>query len=153
MIGIYLLVNIFAQLSPFTAWIDTVSGPTQIEVSFDRLNGIKLGAPVLANGQLVGKVTKIIAEDEDADAVQVKDAKDHKSFSVEVTMAARHRSALKDGTVALIAAPLSVSRNKPEAVLELFRPLKDTATPLKVGSKIPGFASFEEFWAGRSSNS
>ncbi len=150
MIGIYLLVNIFAQLSPFTAWIDTVSGPTQIEVSFDRLNGIKLGAPVLANGQLVGKVTKIIAEDEEADAVQ---AKDHKSFSVEVTLAARHRSALKDGTVALIAAPLSVSRNKPEAVLELFRPLKDTTTPLKVGSKIPGFASFEEFWAGRPSNS
>ena len=149
MIGIYLLVNIFAQLSPFTAWIDTVSGPTQIEVSFDRLNGIKLGAPVLSDGQLVGKVTKIIAEEEDT-ALQ---AKDHKSFSVEVTLAARHRSTLRDGTVALIAAPLSVKRNKPEAVLELFRPLKNTTAPLKVGSKIPGFASFEEFWSGRSSNS
>ena len=149
MIGIYLLVNIFAQLSPFTAWIDTVSGPTQIEVSFDRLNGIKLGAPVLSDGQLVGKVTKIIAEEEEASL----QAKDHKSFSVEVTLAARHRSTLRDGTVALIAAPLSVKRNKPEAVLELFRPLKNTTAPLKVGSKIPGFASFEEFWSGHSSNS
>lgn len=151
MIGVYLLVTIFAQLSPFTAWIDTASGPTQIEVSFDRLNGIKLGAPVLADGQLVGKVTKIVAEGEEEEAAQTKD---HKTFSVEVTLAARHRSALKDGTVALIAAPISVARNKPEAVLELFRPLNDTTTPLKVGTKIPGFASFEEFWSGRpSSNS
>lgn len=154
MIGIYLLVTIFTQLSPQDFWLAPNNGPTELSVKFEKIPGIKVGTPVLAEGQLVGSVVKISSANSSADdnkevkVTQVADnsVKSSQAYRLQVKIAPRHRALLRKGTIALIASPLSTARVQPESVVELLIPI-NSAPVLKEGEAIKGFSSYEEFWS------
>ena len=140
MLRIYLIVSIFSQFFPAdsarNSWSEIVGnlGPSQISVSFQEHPEINVGSPVLAEGQLIGKVNSI-------------NPAGTGTFSVEVKIAPNQRMLLRQGTIALISSPLSASRLAPETVVELLLP-SDTAAPvLAEGETIVGYSSFEQFWS------
>ncbi|MCB0322801.1 MAG: hypothetical protein KDD69_04475 [Bdellovibrionales bacterium] len=151
MIGIYLLVTLFTQFSPQHLWV-VESGPTEVSVEFEQLNGIKIGSPVLAEGQLIGNVSRISPipfgrrGSATVTGITLKGPKDE-AFVVSVKIAPHHRGLLRKGTVALIKSPLSTSRVAPEAVVELLLPVGHSEPVLKDGASIVGYSSFEEFWS------
>ena len=148
MIGIYLLFSIITQFSPQNIWALADSGPAEVSVEFERLNGIKVGAPVLAEGQLIGTVSRISNLDPAAATTGIQTvASKSSAFEVSVKISPRHRGLLRQGTIALIKSPLSASRVHPETVVELLLPTNSNRPVLQPGAHIAGYSSFEEFWS------
>ena len=152
MIGIYLLVSIFVQLSPISNGIstaqfasffsnDVTTDPVEFALAFDELNGLRVGTPVLLDGRQVGRVTAIKGEEkEDAAA----------TFHVSVQVESRFGSSVRRGTIGLQAAPMSASRLKPETVVELLAMPGANGAMLSGGETLTGFSSLEKFWSAKS---
>ena len=146
MIGIYLLVSIFAQFSPTAGWftpttaVPTVSAAISVTVSFDQLNGVKLGTPVLSDGRRIGAVTKIKGPIDSGSRAAAR-------YQVEVSVTQSFGLSLHRGTVALQTAPMSVSRMKPVTVVELMFLPGENPAELARGEPIAGFSSLEKFWS------
>ena len=145
---IYLLITL-CQFSPSNFGFLAVAGPQEVIVRFDKLNGIKPGAPVLAEGQLIGTVDRIRAESEEKEQVEAKTQADRLSqpFEVVVKIAPRHRGLLRHGTVALISSPMTASRVKPETVIELLIPQDKSQPVLENEAGITGYSSYDSFWS------
>lgn len=150
MIGIYLLVSIFVQLSPLTTqmttqiangfgWNNPVE-PVELAIAFDELNGVRIGTPVVLDGRQVGRVTSIQLPDEANPGYQV---------SVEVS--SQLGGTLNSNTIGLQALPMSASRAKPEMVVELLSMPGTSGAKVAGGEVLTGFSSLEKFWRGSSS--
>ena len=147
MIGIYLLVTIFTQLSPNDLIFASLNGPAQVSVKFERIPGIKVGSPVLNEGQLIGTVMSINrAATNRKENAAAKAGQKEQPCSLKVQIEPRHRSLLRKGTIALIASPLSNARVQTAPVVELLVPVIN-APALQEGEVIRGYASYEEFWS------
>lgn len=134
----------------------------RLTISFDQLNGIKVGTPVIAAGQAVGAVDEILpggghsSSPRDANrsssrsTLPAKGGHDYRGkhdYKVVVSINQSVDSNVKEGTVALIASPLSTQISFKESVIELL-PSRDTnGRPLKDGHSVTGYSSFEKFWA------
>ena len=151
MLGIYLLVTLFCQLSSESLFLAFESGPGQVAVDFQQLNGITVGTPVIADGQLIGSVARIVSpDDKGKDAAAKQDAASVSAYTVQLKIAPTHRGLLRRGTVGLITAPVSTFKTSPETVVELILPSKAASPLLKEGDKITGYSSFTDFWRGNS---
>ena len=147
MIGVYILIAIFGQFSPANFWSMLDTNPSQFELSFRSGKVIQIGAPVLAEGELIGKVSAIGLMTSDAEPnLQAKRSKRRESYEVVLRIAPHFRPVLRRGTVALIASPLSTTRVKPETVVELIVPPGKKQPPIANGEEIKGYSSYEEFW-------
>ncbi|MFN8390516.1 MAG: MlaD family protein [Bdellovibrionota bacterium] len=140
MLGIYLLVTIFAQFSPNFFWAaPTASEPIEVNVSFDELNGVRVGTTVVADGHVVGTVSKIDFKGEGNAKV--------KPYDVAVKITPQFGLGFHQGTVALQASLMSVSRVHPEPVVELLYPPGESSALLASGGRIKGYSSLEQFWS------
>lgn len=145
MIGIYLLVSIFTQLCPTlqfagsSLWATPFSlapaSTLQVEVNFGELNGLKIGSPVLVDGRRAGKVASISQENEGEG-----------DYHVSLVISSGATDTIGSQSVALQAAPMSISRTKPETVVELVSLPGSKGDDLKGGEHLSGFSSLEEFW-------
>jgi hypothetical protein len=154
MLGIYLLVTIFAQFSPTIFSPDIfwstpmLTQPLEVTVNFDELNDIRVGTPVLSDGHIVGSVSKISYPDTSySDRTYSNRATpDNDNFQVGVTITPPTGLPFHQGIVALQTSLMSVTKSSPETVVELlFLPGADSHT-LQGGSSISGFSSMEKFW-------
>ena len=133
------------------------SGTSRLSVSFEKLNGIKVGAPVVVDGQLVGTVSKInqpgvnatddskLQKNDDKKAEETKSSK----VNVELSISEEHRELVRKGTVALIAAPASTThaQKSRSSVVELIVPAATNVPVAEEGENLLGFSSFEHFWS------
>ena len=171
MIGFYLLVSIFTQLSPYgvvgTSELATQQAKahhgvnahqnaaasnqipsSQLIVDFPQINGLKPGSPVLVEGNLVGRVKRISSKQGARNQ-----AKSPRSFEVALDLDSAVFQKLSLGTCALQAMPMTDAKETRKPVVELFVP-KEIGKPsansklsmLRPGDRIPGYASYEEFW-------
>ena len=173
MIGIYLLVTVIAQLSSYdvsvflpalfpgvpvasvqsqnreipTAADELLrdSSAAEIAVQFNKANVISVGAPVVAEGELIGAVSSISSIENKAEQKLNKE-----SCEVKVKIAPRHRELIRRGTVALIASPVSTARVRLETVIELLLPRSHDAPALREGDSIVGYSSYEDYWSAPS---
>ena len=136
MLGIYILITIFSQLSAGNLWLDA-QPPTKIMASVEKLNGLTEGAEVISEGKVVGKVTAITGEDSG------------RQFEVDLEISSKYSRFLKDGTVALILPKLTSQKELSTSVVKLLVPPTSdlTADTLKDGQSIIGYSSFVEFWS------
>ena len=146
MIGIYLLVTIFSQLCPITQFASSSiwSVPTlltstpeeslEIQVAFDELNGLRIGSPVLVDGKRVGTVASISQPEEGA-------------YEISLTITQGAAFTLGTESDALQTSPMSVSRLRPETVVELLSLPGDKGIDLNGGERLAGFSSLEKFWS------
>lgn len=138
MFSFYILVSsLLADISPKSLFALEALAPqpkTVISVSFDEVASLKIGSPVIANGFVVGEVSKITKEAE---------SKNKNSVNVELNVNAKVTSS----TVALQSTPTLASKSKPEAIVELLSlPISGISTK-KASAHIKGFSSFEKFWS------
>jgi hypothetical protein len=159
MIGIYLLITILGQISSQNPLLASDLGPAEVTVAFQKLSGISIGTPVVAEGELIGTVSSVSSTNKRAEAAgspapqedSVSDASHPGSgsqpFEVRVKIAPRHRNLIRHGTVALIASPLSTTRVQLETVVELLIPTSADSPLHQDGDLIKGFSSYEEFWS------
>lgn len=153
MIGIYLLVTIFSQFAPVSQFVnnwawDAASKPTagetlSLHITFDRLNDLKIGSPVIVDGRQVGEVSEITAPEDTAAG----------HFSVSLNVTGPNTSLLGTESIALQAAPMSASRTKAETVVELVSLPGQKGRQLQGGEELSGFSSIEKFWTGAASGS
>ena len=163
MLGIYLIVTFFSKLASQSG-IDLnnimalQAQAQQVSVQFDRLNGITVGAPVYAEGEVVGSVSKITVSDKETIVGKRGGKADATEFSVAVDIKAEHRDLVQPGMVALISCPLSATRENTEAVVELIAPVGDDAQLRQAAARygsaaqaeilsVIGYSSYEQFWA------
>jgi hypothetical protein len=138
MVGIYLIVTLFAQLAHAGSFsLDTLGEPAEVAVDVNQLNGVKVGTPVFVAGNLVGNVSRVApgAEKEGPS-----------SYTLGLKISPKFRSQLRVGTIALIGSTLATSRVEPEVVVELFIP-PHVSEQLPGGSRIVGYTSYEQFWS------
>lgn len=140
MIGIYLLVALVSFFSPSSIPASFTSGPSHVAVQFEKLNGVKVGAPVLVEGQLIGTVSEISSVD-----------REPTGYVVLVKIEPAHRALIRQGTVGLITSPLSTQRVRPETVIEFLVPTSAAKPLLRDGESIDGFSSLVEFWSSGTS--
>ena len=146
MLGFYLLVTFFAQIAlPSTPVVASDANPVQVSVNFEKLNGVTVGSPVIADGQLIGNVSTIVSGDSKLAGKNKRSDSSDNSYLVQLKISPAHRALLRKGTVGLINAPLCNLRNSPDAVVELIIPSTNSA-PLMDGEKIRGYSSFVDFW-------
>ena len=145
MIGIYFLVSILTQFAPQNLWLLDQS-PSEISVEFQDIKNMKIGAAVLAEGELIGSVSEINTLDKSSTGLPTA-ALGKDSFEVKIKIAPHHRALLKRGTIALIKTPYSISRSTPEIVVELLIPQNASSPNLRDGEILVGYSSFEEFWS------
>ena len=159
MLGMYLIMTLLSKFAPSgeqlvpSALFAQHSVATQLHVRFDRLNGIRVGAPVFADGEIVGNVSNIVVANAEQGAVE--DAE----YSVEVKLNEEIPGDEQSGVVALISCPLSADRENAEAAVELIavprRDLSDRAISPTASKdaltgeirSIVGYSSYEQFWA------
>ena len=145
MIGIYLLVSIFTQFPSTFVWGSPFSFPSipvedkkvEISVTFDQLNGLTIGSPVLVNGHQVGSVSRI----------DYGDSAEAQSFNVAMTISSISDATVVSDSVALQASPMSASRLDPETVVELVSLPGAKGRALEGGETLTGFSSLEQFWS------
>jgi hypothetical protein len=159
MIGIYLLITIFGQISSQNPLLAPDLGPAEVTVAFQKLSGISVGTPVVAEGELIGTVSSVSSTNKRAEAAgsaaseknTVSDASNPGNssppYEVHVKIAPRHRNLIRHGTVALIASPLSTTRVQLETVVELLIPTSADSPLHQDGDLIRGYSSYEEFWS------
>ncbi len=154
MIGIYLLVTIFSQLTTLSPVAGTsiwnlpslltpADQSLEVQVAFDELNGLHVGSPVIVDGKRVGVVANILQSEEG----------DNTPYQVSLTIAQSAAFSLGSESIALQASPMSVSRLKPETVVELVSLPGEKGIDLKGGEHLSGFSSLEEFWSAPPSRS
>lgn len=128
---------------------------SQLLVDFPQINGLKPGSPVLVEGNIVGRVKKISSKQP-----QKNQPRSRRSFEVALDLDSAIFEKLALGTCALQSLPMTDSKDSRKPVVELFVPRDTVAAPkasgsattptklsqLQPGDRIPGFASFEEFW-------
>ncbi len=149
MIGIYLLVSIFTQFPSTFVWGSPFTFPSipveetkiEISVTFDQLNGLTIGSPVLVNGHQVGTVSRI-----DYATVEGENT-EPQSYNVALNISAASEAALLTDSVALQASPMSASRLDPETVVELVSLPGATGRALNGGETLTGYSSLEQFWS------
>lgn len=136
MFSLYILVSsFFADIAPanLMALESLVKQPqTTISVSFDEVNSLKIGSPVISNGIIVGEVSKIS-----------NDSKTNAPVTVEMNV----RGNIANNTVALESKPTLASKSKPEAIVELLSLPISSVSNKKQSQQIKGFSSFEKFWS------
>jgi hypothetical protein len=144
MISIYVFLTLVSHLTGAVnshlgasqlASVTTAADPLTVSASFKNPQGVRTGMPVVADGDVVGKVTR----------VQIAD----QSIDLQLTIVPEHRDRLQQGVVALISTPLSKSSANRGSVVELIRAQdsrKNQQGPVAEGAKIRGFDSFEQFW-------
>ena len=151
MLGLFFYVSVFAQIGSQVIAFFPVKGPSEIEVEFEKLSGIAIGAPVLAEGQLVGNVSEIQVQTPEVGsgaALADKYRANNPFYTVKVKIAPPHRNLLRQGTIALLLSPISATRSRPETVVELLFPGVNSKLPvLQDGDRIIGFSSYEDFWS------
>ncbi len=157
MIGIAL--NIWHHSSHLVKGAHLTDGPAQLSVEFQDIKTgdiktIKIGSPVIAEGELIGNVSAIapIATDTLPSTGTTSGATSGLNeklggYAVQLKIAPRHRVLLRKGTIALIKTPFSTTRRSPETVLELFIPHDMNSPALSEGATLVGYSSFEEFWS------
>jgi len=145
MIGIYLLISIITQFPSTFVWGSPFSYPSipmedkkvEISVTFDQLNGLTIGSPVLVNGHQVGEVSRI----------DFHDAAETESFNVAMTISSVSDASVLTDSVALQASPMSASRLDPKTVVELVSMPGAKGRALEGGETLTGFSSLEQFWS------
>ncbi len=169
----YLLISIFTQLSPYgltdapqdTPGISHVSagaaeateaavgGHTDVDhtdvkqvlVDFPVISGLKPGSPVLVQGNQVGRVMKISSKI-DTKRTRAEVA----AFEVAIELDSSIFEKLSKDTCALQSMPMTDGKKVMAPVVELFIPTSfskhEKVAVLNPGDRIPGFASYEEFW-------
>lgn len=148
MVGIYLLVTLLAQISSGAPWgvaAHPVAPRTEVVVNVEKLNGVRVGAPVFVAGNKVGTVARVHV-DATAPAAPAKREDNGGAFALDLSISSEFRNMLKSGTVAVIAPTMTVSQSRPQVVVELFVP-PNSGEQLKDGAKIRGYTSYEKFWA------
>ena len=163
MLGIYLLVSIFTQLTPqnllaLESVVPVVNSipkeadaarlapGEEIAIEFRSLNGLKVGSAVLYEGKLVGEVSAISAHRNSVTGIDMSDPQ-AQAFEVKARLT-QEGVRLKYGAVALIKAPFSPLQKSPKAVVEFLQPLDSVRnTPSKQMLRtLVGYSSFHEFW-------
>jgi len=132
-------------VGPFNQAINQNSA--NFSVIFPGLNGIKVGDPVVVEGQLVGTVGKIetiLSNNNASNNIRGKNIAE--KYLVDISISTAFKNLVKEGSVALITSPLSTVGAQPENVVELFLPRNNT-TALAEGAKIVGYSSFEAYWS------
>jgi len=145
MIAVYFLISVFTQFSPQNFWLPVNDGPSEVLVDFADVKGVSVGAAVLLDGHLIGKVNSVEGGDEVEDSSnQIMQSS---NFTVSLSIAPTYRNLIKQGTIALIKSPLTFKSNAPRSVVELLIPEKKSNELLINGSRIFGFSSYQEFWS------
>lgn len=133
-----------------TANVAKVPGEkVELDVVFERMEGITAGSPVIILGQQVGTVTAVKSQDGKSDS-------DKSSYIVSLEVTPKNGLDLLRGTVALQAALLTPSHGKPKAMVELFVPPANRNKPVQLaarGERIKGFNSCEDFWSAAQASS
>jgi hypothetical protein len=144
MIGMYLLVALISQLSvnPFLPISDV--SPFQCVVELEQPNGVRTGAPVLADGSVIGSVRYVMPASSAA-VGQLHDGTANK-LSVTLDIGQHYRELMKKGAVAVVSSSVTTISSEPQTVIELFSP-PGASEQLGEGARIRGFTSFEQFWA------
>lgn len=131
-----IMSSLLADISPrsFFALEAMAKQPNVVvSVSFDEINSLKIGSPVIVNGIVVGEVSKINKEN----------SKSEKAINVELNVSAN----INSSTIALQSTPTLASKSKPEAIIELLSlPISSIKTK-RTAESIKGFSSFEKFWS------
>ncbi len=129
--------SLLADISPrsFFALEAMVKQPKAVvSVSFDEINSLKIGSPVIVNGKVVGEVSKITKKTESTNKEAV---------NVELNISA----SVSSSTIALQSTPTLANKNKPEAIVELLSLPISSITNQKTAEHLKGFSSFEKFWS------
>ena len=157
MIGIYVLVSLLCHFGPQTYFPSSLASSPEADVflsaQFGRIDGIKIGSAVLAEGQRVGTVAQIQEREaarRTSDQRASKTGSDEKVL-VQLKISPEHRAMLREGTVALLASPLSAAKTQGHTIVELLLPERSSAPVLKDGANISGFSSYKEFWSAETS--
>lgn len=131
-----IMSSLLADISPrsFFALEAMAKQPNVVvSVSFDEINSLKIGSPVIVNGIVVGEVSKINKEE----------SKSEKAINVELNVSAN----INSSTIALQSTPTLASKSKPEAIIELLSLPISSIKAKKTAESIKGFSSFEKFWS------
>ena len=142
MLGIYLLVTLVTQLAPYNLYASLGSAePAAVSIDFVKLNGLRVGSPVLVEGRPAGSVSRI-----DVHACANGSA-DTSCYRVEAKIVPREQHSLLKGTVALITSPLTPEHPRFETVVELLVPKRQVFAKIEKSECLVGYSSFAEFWA------
>ena len=138
MLSIYILSQLLYLLSPqhvaplFTDEILPHQQAQTITVSFDQLDCVVVGNPVLSQGVQVGSVASVNAE----------------NGKFNVVLELKNSLQLSSDTVALIQYPLSNVAESSRTVVELLPPNNGLKQKTLVkGESLVGYSSFEAFWS------
>jgi len=146
-------VLLFVQVLPQFIW--TVDRPNvvdpsklnqpsmEISVPLSSIGSITHGSPVLLDGSVVGEVVDI-----DYGTAVIPQEREHK-YSITLRVSGEEGASLKQGTVALIETPQTKRGLEQSSVVELLTPDRNSATLDPENRLLPGYASFQEFWAAR----
>lgn len=151
MIGVYIFVAILNHFSPHALLSYVYPAPTYaaLSVSFPKVDGVKVGTPVVVDGAQVGSVTDIRSESHTTT--------DDAAYTVALRLDSRIRAELPHGTVGLITTLVHKAKPSTGAVIELVSPddlgiqerphaEKDDAQPLLSNETLHGFSSLSDFW-------
>ncbi len=141
MVGVYIFVAILNHFSPHAILSYVYPAPTYavLSVSFPKVDGLKVGTPVVVDGERVGSVTDIRNESGEA------------AYTVALRLDSRIKAELPQGTVGLITTLVHKAKSSSGAVVELVSPDGPNADDSQLASvnedKLPGFSSLSEFWS------
>ena len=159
MIGIYVLVAIFYQFSPPSILPDFLPGllpnfsfvspqssnsavGSEIELVVDKLNGVRIGTPVVMDGAVVGSVASIQSEGRHPKKAPPK------FFNIKLNLENVAEGDLRSGAIGIVTSPISRLMNTPRTVVELINPKDGDSRPsLQSDEKLRGFGSLSDFWA------
>jgi len=141
MVQLLAFMTVLIKFAPASLGFYALSGPDYLSVSFEKLNGVKVGAAVVTEGQLVGAVSDIRIPESSESKTSIT------RYEVLLKITPRHRQLIRKGTVALIASQLTAMNTQPETVVELLVPRSERLPVLRSGEKILGYSSYEEFWS------
>lgn len=142
MTALLLLVSLFTQLTPSNL-LAISSAPewqtTEYAIHFRSIEGLREGTPVLNNGVTVGYVHSIELASADESALRTR---------VNISVFSSHATSVSKKSVALSSTPVSSKNSSaPVTIVELLTPQEHEPQRLLAGATIPGFSTFEEFWA------
>ena len=144
MFGFYLFIAIFADLSRVGLKPQSVIAHSPVEskvnvsVTFNELNDIKVGTPVFAKGEVIGKVEKI--------EKTVSKNKQQKATVTKFNVALSLKNTVSQSAIILQSTPASSQNIKPKTFLELLNLPSQSIKTISEGQQLLGFSSYEDFW-------
>lgn len=146
MLKTFLLIATMLELYP-QGWLASFKPqPSQMaaeySVQFQQPTALDIGAPVLMNGHIIGKVAAPVISAESSNESAAS-----QPTTTKIAVLKSEARAIRDGAIVLVSSRISPKSARATQFVEILNPGTKRAKSARPSKPLTGFGSFHEFWS------